>query len=75
LKWSSQRVWPVSRGCSLLRVTWSYLRICRRSVLPYTRFCNCLLIRITFYTLLTSLFCMLQTYGSDTACDRQMGVA
>jgi hypothetical protein len=23
--------------------TWSYLRICRRSLLPYTRFCNCLL--------------------------------
>jgi hypothetical protein len=36
-----------------------YLRICRRSVLPYTRFCNCLLITITFYTLLTSLFCIL----------------
>jgi hypothetical protein len=36
-------VWPVSRGCLLLLGTWSYLRICRRSVLPYTRFCNCLL--------------------------------
>jgi hypothetical protein len=35
-------VWPVSRGCLLLRGTWSYLCICRRSVLPYTRFCNCL---------------------------------
>jgi hypothetical protein len=22
--------------------TWSYLRICQRSVLPYTQFCNCL---------------------------------
>jgi hypothetical protein len=28
-------------------------------VLPYTRFCNCLLITITFYTLLTSLFCII----------------
>jgi ribosomal protein L37AE/L43A len=37
------RVWPVSRGCLPLRGTWSYLGICRRSVLPYTRFCNCLL--------------------------------
>jgi hypothetical protein len=58
LKWGSRRVWPVSRECLLLRGTWSYLRICRRSVLPYTRFCNCLLITITFYTLLTSLFCI-----------------
>jgi hypothetical protein len=32
--------------------------ICRRSVLPYTRFCNCFLITIAFYTLLTSLFCI-----------------
>jgi hypothetical protein len=39
----ARRVWPVSRGCLLLRGTWSYLRICRRSVLPYTRFCNCFL--------------------------------
>jgi hypothetical protein len=39
----SRRVWPASRGCLRLRDTWSYLRICRRSVLPYTRFCNCLL--------------------------------
>jgi hypothetical protein len=31
------------RGCLLLQGTWSYLRICRRSVMPYTRFCNCLL--------------------------------
>jgi hypothetical protein len=37
------RVWPVSRGCLLLLGTWSYFCICRRSVLPYTRFCNCLL--------------------------------
>jgi hypothetical protein len=44
------RVWPVSRGCLLLHGTWSSLRICRRSLLPYTRFCNCLLITITFYT-------------------------
>jgi hypothetical protein len=36
-------VWPVIRGCLLLRGTWSYLRISRRSVLPYTRFSNCLL--------------------------------
>jgi hypothetical protein len=43
LKWGSRRVWPVSRGCLLLLSTWSYLCICRRSVLPYTRFCNCLL--------------------------------
>jgi hypothetical protein len=62
LKSGSRRVWPVSRGCSLLRGTWSYLRICRRSVLPYTRFCNCLLITITFYTLLTSLFCISQLF-------------
>jgi hypothetical protein len=27
----------------LYRGTWSYLGICRRSVLPYTWFCNCLL--------------------------------
>jgi hypothetical protein len=52
------RLWPVSRGCLLLRGTWSYLSIFRRSVLPYTRFCNCLFIMITFYTLLTSLFCI-----------------
>jgi hypothetical protein len=53
-------MWPVSRGCLLLRGTWSYLRICRGSVLLYTRFCNCLLIMITFYTLLTSLFCIVK---------------
>jgi hypothetical protein len=39
----ARRVWPISRRCLLLRGIWSYLRICRRSVLPYTRFCNCLL--------------------------------
>ena len=39
----ARRVWPVSRGCLLLRGTWSRLCICRRSVLPYTRICNCLL--------------------------------
>jgi hypothetical protein len=39
----ARRVWRVSRGCLLLLDTWSYLRICRRSVLPYTRFFNCLL--------------------------------
>jgi hypothetical protein len=43
LKWGSRRVWPISRGCLLLRDTWSCLRICRRSVLSYTRFCNWLL--------------------------------
>ena len=48
----------LSRGCLLLRGTWSRLRICRRSVLPYTRSCNCLWIMITFYTLLTLLFCI-----------------
>jgi hypothetical protein len=56
----ARRVWPVSRGCLLLPSTWSYLRICRRSVLPYTRFWNCFLNydNLTFYTLLTSLFCI-----------------
>jgi hypothetical protein len=39
----TRRVWPVSGGCLLLLGTWSYLCICRRSMLPYTRFCNCLL--------------------------------
>jgi hypothetical protein len=39
----ARRMWPVFKGCLLLRGTWSYLRICRGSVLPYTRFCNCLL--------------------------------
>jgi hypothetical protein len=39
----ARRVWPVSRGYLLLHGTWSCLRICRRCVLPYTRFCNCLL--------------------------------
>jgi hypothetical protein len=57
---AARRVWPVSRACLLLRSTWSYLRICRGSVLPYTRFCNCLLITITFCTLLTSLFCIIR---------------
>jgi hypothetical protein len=36
----ARRVWPVSRGCLLFLGTWSNLRICRRSVLPHTRFCN-----------------------------------
>jgi hypothetical protein len=39
----TRQVWPVSRGCLLLLGTWSYLRICRRSVLSYTQLCNCLL--------------------------------
>jgi hypothetical protein len=37
----ARRVWPVSRRCLLLRYTWSYLRVCWGSVLPYTRICNC----------------------------------
>ena len=48
--WTSQHFlqayqswWPVSRGCLLFLGTWPCLRICRRSVLPYIRFCNCLL--------------------------------
>jgi hypothetical protein len=36
-------VWLFSRGCLLLCGTWSYLCNRWRSVLPYTRFCNCLL--------------------------------
>jgi hypothetical protein len=40
---SAWQVWPVSRGCLLLCGPWSYLCNCRRSVLPYTQFCNCLL--------------------------------
>jgi hypothetical protein len=60
--------------------TWSYLRICRRSVLPYTRFCNCLLITITLYTLLTSLFCIhQQTKGliiqARTYCDTNLTIS
>jgi hypothetical protein len=39
----ARRVWPVSRGCLLLHGTWSYLRIFWQSVLPYNRFCICLL--------------------------------
>jgi hypothetical protein len=39
----ARQVWQVSRGYLLLLGTWSYLCICRRYVLPYTRFCNCLL--------------------------------
>jgi hypothetical protein len=41
----ARRVWLVSRGCLLLLSTWSYLSICRGSVLPThpsTRFCICL---------------------------------
>jgi hypothetical protein len=40
LKLSSRWVWLVSGGFSLLRDIGSYLRIRRRSVLPYTPFCN-----------------------------------
>jgi hypothetical protein len=36
-------VWPVSRGCLLLRDTWSYLCICRGSVFLYTWVYNCFL--------------------------------
>jgi hypothetical protein len=39
----AQRVWPVSRVYLLLRGTWSYLCICRWSVLPYTGHCICFL--------------------------------
>jgi hypothetical protein len=39
----ARQVWSVSRGCLLLLGTWSCLCISRGSVLPYTRFCNCLL--------------------------------
>jgi hypothetical protein len=38
-----RRVWPVSSGCLLLLGTWSYLCICRGSVLHCTWFCICLL--------------------------------
>jgi hypothetical protein len=38
-----RQVWPVRRGCLLLHGNWSYLHIYRGSVLPYTRFCICLL--------------------------------
>jgi hypothetical protein len=41
--WDAGRVWPVSRGWLPFLGTWSYLRICQRSVLPFTRFRNCLL--------------------------------
>jgi hypothetical protein len=34
----ARRMWPVSKGCLLLRGTWSYLCICRVSVLPYVQF-------------------------------------
>ena len=52
LRW----VWPVSRGCLLLHGTWFCLRFCRRSVLPYTRFCMCFWTMITFNTLLLRHF-------------------
>ena len=61
-------VWPVSRGCLLLLDTWSYLRICRGFMLPYTQFCNSLLIFISFYTLLTSpfnIYCSFQEKEMD----------
>jgi hypothetical protein len=37
----ARRVWPFSRGCLLLRGTWSYPRIFRGTVLLYIRFCIC----------------------------------
>jgi hypothetical protein len=41
---SARRVWLISKGASLLLLgTWSYLGVCRGSVLPLTRFCICLL--------------------------------
>jgi hypothetical protein len=40
----ARRVWPVSRECLLLLGTWSYLRICWRSMTcPTLDFVNCLL--------------------------------
>jgi hypothetical protein len=62
----SRLVWTASRGCLLLRGTWSYLHICRGSVLPHTRFC--LLDMVTVDTLLTSLFCIrnaIHSYCAD----------
>jgi hypothetical protein len=50
---NARRVWPVNRGCLLLRGTWSYLRIC-----PTLDFVIAFWIMIAFYTLLTSLFCI-----------------
>jgi hypothetical protein len=56
LKWGSRRVWPVSRGCLLLRDTWSYLRI---GLCCFTLdFVIAFWIMIAFYTSLTSLFCI-----------------
>jgi hypothetical protein len=60
-------MWPVSRGCFLLLGTWSYLHICRRSVLPSTRFCNCLLdydcvLHIVNFAILIGLIFQLQLH-------------
>jgi hypothetical protein len=66
----TRRVWPVSRGCLLLLGTWSHLRNCRRSVLPFTRFW----IMITFYTLLTSVFCTLKKLWEIQEIDVSPGV-
>jgi hypothetical protein len=65
----SRRVWPVSREQFLLRDIWSCLRICWRSVLPYTRFCNCLLdydcvLHIVNFAILY-LECRLGHYGTN----------
>jgi hypothetical protein len=43
-------------------------------MLPYTRFCNCLLITITFYTLLTSLFCILLFITRGRTTRRSHGI-
>jgi hypothetical protein len=51
-------VWPVSKGCLLIRNTWSYLpHLWEVSVAPTLDFVIAFGIMITFYTLLTSLFC------------------
>jgi hypothetical protein len=62
----ARRMWLVSL---LLLSTWSYLRICRGSMLPYTRFCNCLLgcdyvLHIVNFAILY-LRRLLHTYFSD----------
>jgi amino acid permease len=54
----ARRVWPVSRGCLLLRGTWSCLRICWGPFCPTLDFVFTVWIMIAFYALLTSLFCI-----------------
>ena len=52
----ARRVWPVSRGCLLLRGTWSYLFISWGPCCPTLDYVFALWIMITFDTLLTLLF-------------------